>query len=799
MKVSEQWLREWVNPQIDTQSLAEQLTMAGLEVDGVEAAAPPCSGIIVAQVIDFIPHPDADKLKVCTVNFGAEESVQIVCGAPNVFKGMKAPLATVGGRLGDIKIRKAKLRGETSFGMLCSSKELGLAEDADGLMVLPADAPVGNDFKEYLKLNDSIIEIDLTPNRGDCLGMRGVAREVATLNQLPFSDLVIEPVAATHDKQLPITIDAVDGCARYIGRVVSGINPNAHTPLWMVEKLRRAGIRSIHPVVDITNFVLIELGHPMHGFDLRELDGGVCIRWASEGEKLVLLDGKEVELQKDVLLIADETKPVAIAGIMGGEHSGVADDTTDIFFESAWFEPLAIVGRARRFGLHTDASHRYERGVDPELQVKAMERATALLIEIAGGEAGPMNIAESADNLPERKAIKLRHQRIHTVLGMNIEAQQVEFILSSLQMKLNAEVTGSEEGSSGKEWLVTPPGFRFDIALEVDLIEEVARIYGYNNIKGEQPLAALRMVAKPEKNIAIDVYKNLMVERGYQEVISYSFVDSVIEKKISPDLEAYPLLNPISSELAVMRTSLWQGLLTALVHNQRHQQQRIRLFESGLRFVPTEQELIQEDVIAGVIIGSVQTHAYHGDTKVDFYDIKADVEALISQTGLSEEFSFSAKSHPALHPGQSAVIKYQDSVVGWIGAVHPQLQNALSIKGNAFVFEISLAALSRRKLPRVQPWSRFPSSDRDLSVVVDEAVTAAKILELVSAAGASHLTESRVFDIYRGKGVDSGRKSVALGLIFADPSRTLNDDEINTEMQQIVSILRSTLDATLRE
>ncbi len=792
MKVSEQWLREWVNPEIDTATLSEQLTMAGLEVDGIEPAAENFCGVVVAEISDFVPHPDADKLKICQVDVGDGEMRQIVCGAPNVFKGMKAPLATVDAVLpGNITIKKAKLRGETSFGMLCSANELKLNEDASGLMNLPADAVVGTDLREYLKLDDQVIEIDLTPNRGDCLGIRGIAREVATLNQLPFDDLEVIPVAPKHDKRLPVYIDTTNGCGRYIGRVVSGIDAKAVTPLWMVERLRRAGIRAISPVVDVTNYVLIELGHPMHGFDLRQLAHGIHVRWAKDGEKIVLLDGREVVLQTDVLLIADEEKPLALAGIMGGEHSAVADDTSEVFLECAWFNPLAIVGRSRRFGLHTDASHRYERGVDPEIQMKAMERATGLLIEIAGGEAGPLIIAEVAESLPKRSAVTLRQQRVKRVLGMEVDGKTIVSIFQRLGMKIDS--------SGDEQWQITPPGFRFDIAIEEDLIEEIARVFGYDHIVGDKPLAALSMFPQPENHIGVENYKQVLTERGFQEVISYSFVDKKLEKVLNPDILALPLLNPISTELAVMRTSLWQGLLNTLAHNQRHQQSRIRLFECGLRFVPTHNQLVQEEVIAGLIFGEKLPQPLYDGNKVDFFDLKGDVEALLSQSLEDMQYSFIQGEHPTLHPGQSAKIICADELVGWIGAVHPAVLNAFSIKGTAFIFEMKLATISSRKLPKLQQWSKFPSSARDISIIIDESVSISKLLEVVQGTALKYLKNARIFDIYRGKGVDSGRKSVALDLIFSDSSRTLNDDEVNAEMENIISTLKSQLDATLRE
>lgn len=792
MKVSENWLRSWVNPEVDTNTLCEQLTMAGLEIDGVEPAAESFSGVVVAQIVDLKPHPDADKLKICEVDSGDGENIQIVCGAPNVYLGMKAPLAQVGAILpGGIKIKKAKLRGEVSYGMLCSASELRIHEDASGLMDLPEDAPTGLELAEYLQLDDHIIDIDLTPNRGDCLGVRGVAREIATINRLEFDDVSVHPVAPVHDQRLAINIEASKGCGRYVGRVITSIDATAKTPLWMIERLRRSGIRSINVVVDVTNYVLIELGHPMHGFDLRQLQGGIHIRWAKENEKLVLLDGQKVDLSSDVLLIADDVKPVAIAGIMGGEHSGVADDTTDVFLESAWFNPLAIVGKARRFGLHTDASHRYERGVDPELQILAMERASELLIQIAGGEAGPLVIAETTSGLPRRKSVKLRLERISKVLGFEMKSSEIEDVFARLGMDCQTVSAGT--------WEITPPGFRFDINIEEDLIEEIARIYGYNNIQGDNPQAPLKMHPVPESDIGLASFKQVLIERGFQEVINYSFVEQQKEQQLHPEYQPLAIINPISTDLGVMRVSLWQGLLNTLSLNLRHQQSRVRIFETGLRFVPEKDQLSQQAVISGLIYGEQLPQPLYDGHGVDFFDLKAVVESLLAITNQSQKFTFIKDQHPALHPGQTAKIILDDETVGWLGTVHPEICQQYSLKKDAFLFELSLDSLSHREIPEFEPWSKFPSSARDLSVVVNEEVQISKLLEVIQCARTKYLQNARIFDIYRGKGVDLGRKSVALDLIFSESSRTLNDEEVNKEMEAIISALELELNATLRE
>jgi len=791
MKFSESWLREWVNPDITTETLCEQLTMAGLEVDGVENVADAFSGVVVAEIIEAKQHPDADKLQVCIVSNGTD-TTEIVCGAPNARTGLKVACAEVGAKLpGNFKIRKAKLRGVVSMGMLCSESELGFSDESDGIMELPADAPLGCDFREYLNLDDQSIDVDLTPNRGDCLGIRGVAREVGVINKVAVNVPEILPVPATIDDTLPIELMAPEACSRYVGRIIKNINPNATTPLWMVEKLRRSGLRSIYPLVDITNYLLMELGQPMHAFDLREIQGGIKVRYPEIDEKLVLLDGKEVELSADTLIIADHHRALALAGIMGGEHSGIAEDTVDVFLECAWFNPLAIAGKARQYGLHTDASHRYERGVDPELQTIAIERATQLILDIFGGEAGPLNNENVTEHLPKANNVLLRKSRITRLLGVELEDQVIEDILTRLELVLQS----TEEG-----WLVTAPSHRFDIAIEADLIEEIARIYGYNNMPAIKCQGEMTMTAKPEKLIDIHRFKQLMASRDYQEAITYSFVDPELQKLMFPDTESLSLLNPISTDMGEMRVSLWPGLVQALQRNQSFREQRIRLFETGLRFLPTGDDIEQQSTIAGLISGPLQSLNWEKEQRaVDFYDIKADIEALYGLTAAENEFSVEAAQIPALHPGQSAKLMRNGVKIGYFGAIHPGISKKLKLAGPVYLFEIAIDGLSSATIPEYQEWSKYPASTRDIAVIIDESVTADELLTTVNKAGGKRLIDARIFDIYRGKGVDFGRKSVALGLTFSDFSDTLKDTEVTEMVEQIINQLSERFAATLRD
>ncbi len=707
MKFSEQWLREWVNPSVDGDELVHQLTMLGLEVDTVEPASGEFTDVVVGEVVACDKHPDADKLSVCRVDVGQGDPLDIVCGAPNVRLGLKAPTALVGGVLpGGLKIRKAKLRGVASHGMLCSDKELGLGEGGHGLLELPADAPVGENLRTYLQLDDQVIDIDLTPNRGDCFSVLGVAREIGVRNRADLTWPGLDPVPAASDETFDVVVEAPEACPRFCGRVVKGIRTDAETPLWMQERLRRSGVRPIHPVVDVTNYVMLELGQPMHGFDLATLDGGIVVRMAGEGETLVLLDGREIALEPDMLVIADHGRARALAGIMGGDTSGVGDDTTDIFLESAYFAPLAVAGRARRFGLHTDASMRFERGVDPEGQRRAVERATALLLDIVGGVPGPVIEVVSEHNVPERCAVRLRHDRLNRVIGSPIDGKVVADILG----RLGADVDASDNG-----WNVTPPSFRHDMAIEEDLIEEVARIHGYDNVPEDPGAADVFFPAITEEQVSESRLKHVLVDRGYQEVVTYSFVDEGLQSKVNPDLEGIPLANPISSEMAVMRTSLWPGLIAVCRQNQSRQQGRVKIFESGLKFYSQDNEIKQIVYIAGLLAGDRNPEHWSGKpAPVDFYDGKADVEAMLSLGGELDSYEFTAGEHSALHPGRNAKIVRDGRTVGWIGVVHPALAKKLELSGAPVLFELEEAVVLGSRIPAFEPISRYPSvrSDR---------------------------------------------------------------------------------------
>jgi phenylalanyl-tRNA synthetase beta chain len=791
MKFSEQWLRTRVDPGVSTDELVELLTMAGLEVDSVERLGAGLADLRVGEVVALEKHPDADKLRVCRVSLGAGEPLQVVCGAPNVAVGGKYPLAPVGAQLpGDLKIKKSRLRGVESFGMLCSARELGLSEDAAGLLQLPAAAQAGQSLVEALGLDDRVIDIDLTPNRGDCLGIEGVAREVATLTQAPVIPLDVPAVAPGCTDVFPVEVQAPPACPRYLGRVIRGVNAGARTPDWMQQRLVRSGLRSLGPLVDVTNYVLLELGQPMHAFDLAQLSGGIRVRYAASGESLTLLDERDVRLDDATLVIADHRQPLAIAGVMGGLASGVADTTQDLFLECAFFMPEAIAGVARRYNMHTDSAHRFERGVDPLLQARAMERATGLLLEICGGVAGPVTECVSADELPAREPIVLRKERIRRLLGLLPAEQEVTGILVRLGMAIEAQ--------DDALWQVRPPSFRFDISIEADLIEEIGRIYGYNRLPSEPLHGNLELLPLPETERGIEQYCDLLVARGYQEAVTYSFVDPQLLARIDPQHEAVPLANPISSEMAAMRTSLWPGLLKAVQYNVNRQRTRVRFFEQGLRFWRDAGALRQELMIGGAVTGGRMPEHWDGKGEpVGFYDLKQDVQALLAATGA--EHRFEAAVHPALHPGQSARICQSDSPIGWLGCIHPQLARELDLDPSTCVFELEYAALCAGRLARFAPISRFPSIRRDLAVVVDETITAQRVQDVVHEAAGGLLRELVIFDVYRGQGVESGRKSIALGLILQDNSRTLTEQDIESVVSRVTGRLGETLGASLRD
>ncbi|MBA1265579.1 phenylalanine--tRNA ligase subunit beta [Stutzerimonas stutzeri] len=792
MKFSEQWLRTWVNPGVSRDELVARLSMVGLEVDAVTPVAGEFSGVVVGEVLSTEQHPDADKLRVCQVSNGSE-TLQVVCGAPNVRPGLKIPFAMIGAKLpGDFKIKKAKLRGVESNGMLCSETELQIGTDDSGLMELAADAPVGSDLREYLGLDDASIEIGLTPNRGDCLSIAGLAREVGAIYAAEVAPVDIVPVAATHDEVRPVEVSAAKACPRYLGRVIRGVDLSRPTPLWMVERLRRSDIRSIDAVVDVTNYVMLELGQPLHAFDLAEIQGGICVRMAEEQEKIVLLDGQEVTLRADTLVIADHQRALAIAGVMGGEHSGVSASTQDLFLESAFFDTIALAGKARSYGLHTDASHRYERGVDSQLARRAMERATTLLLQIVGGNAGPVIEATSEADLPDIAPIVLRAERIDQMLGLEMPAGQVVSLLSALGL-------GVVEKSQGC-WEVSVPSHRFDISLEVDLIEELGRLYGYDRLPVRYPQARLAPEASPEARAELPALRRLLVARGYQEAITYSFIDPKLFELFSPGVEPLQLANPISSDMAAMRATLWPGLIKALQYNLNRQQTRVRLFESGLRFVGQLGDLKQEAMLAGVVTGSRLPEAWsNGREAVDFHDMKADVEAVLAYAGDAAAYTFIAAEHPALHPGQTARIEREGRLVGFAGSLHPELASSLGIDQPVYLFELLVAEISEGRLPRFSELSRFPEVRRDLAILVAISVAADDVLRCIREAAGDNLTDLKLFDVYQGKGIDPLSKSVAVGLTWQHPSRTLNDDEVSGAMQKILTSLEERYNATLRK
>lgn len=792
MKFSEQWLRSWVNPAVSRDELVARLSMVGLEVDAVIPVAGQFSGVVVGEILSAEQHPDADKLRVCQVSNGSA-TFQVVCGAPNARAGIKIPFAMIGAELpGDFKIKQAKLRGVESQGMLCSASELQISDDNSGLMELAADAPVGQDIRAYLGLDDASIEIGLTPNRGDCLSLAGLAREVGAIYGAQVTPVSIAPVAAVHDEVRQVEVLATKACPRYLGRVIRNVDLSKPTPLWMVERLRRSDIRSIDAAVDITNYVMLELGQPMHAFDLAEINGGIRVRMAEEGEKLVLLDGQEVSLRVDTLVIADHNRALAIAGVMGGEHSGVSGKTRDLFLESAFFDTISVAGKARSYGLHTDSSHRFERGVDSQLARNAMERATALLLEIVGGEAGPIIEVASAADLPSIAPITLRAERISQMLSMDMDGAEVERLLTALGLGVTAQGAG--------QWQVSVPSHRFDISLEVDLIEELGRLYGYNRLPVRYPQARLAPQAKAEARAELPALRRLLVARGYQEAITYSFIDPKLFELFNPGVAPLQLANPISADMAAMRSSLWPGLVKALEHNLNRQQSRVRLFESGLRFVGQLEGLQQEAMLAGVISGSRLPEGWaNGRESVDFYDLKADVEALLGYAGAAAAFSFVPGEHPALHPGQTARIEREGRLVGFMGALHPELAKTLGLDQPVFLFELVLAEVATGRMPAFSELSRFPEVRRDLALLVDREQPAEAVLATIREAAGEWLTDLKLFDVYHGKGIDPHRKSLAVGLTWQHPSRTLNDDEVSTTTQNIITSLEERFNATLRK
>ncbi len=791
MKFSEGWLREWVKTEWSSEELVAQLTMAGLEIDAAEPAAPVFSDIIVGQIISTKPHPNAESLQLCQVAGGDHGEVQVVCGAPNARPGIKIPFAQIGASLpGNVQIQQAQLRGEESFGMLCSADELGLSDDDQGLWELPGDAPLGQSLRALLNCDDRVIDVDLTPNRGDCLSIRGLAREVAVLSRADLTPPAIALVPAEHDVSVPVALSAGTACPAYVGRVIRNLNSAAVTPLWLQEKLRRGGIRCVNTIVDVTNYVMLELGQPLHAFDLQKISGGIEVRFAHPGEALLLLGGNQAVLTPDTLVVADGKRALAMAGIMGGEHSAVGADTQDIFLESAHFSPLALAGRARQYGLHTDASHRFERGVDPELVASAIERAAALLKEIASGEAGPLVRAEL--NIPAPPSVSLRKARLHQQLAIQLDDSLVIDILQRLGLQI---VEASDAG-----WVWKIPSWRFDLTIEADLIEEVARVYGYNNLPTRTLTMPLPISGASEGVVSTSDLRHLLTARDYQEVITYSFVDPRLQESVNPHAQSIEVANPISSDMAVMRASLWPGLLSTLQYNLKRQQRRVRIFEVGLRFTRGT-AIEQEPMLAGLICGGRSAENWTDTScSVDFYDIKGDVSAILGISQPQTKVHWSAATHPALHPGQTTEIKTKYGIsIGYVGKLHPNLEIELDLGQAVYLFELKLSQIAAGAVPRHTPISRFPAVRRDIAVVVDDNVSAEALKASVQAAAGEDLIDLMFFDVYRGKGVENHRKSVAMGLTFQSGSRTLTDQDITTTMELIIKVLENTFGASLRK
>jgi phenylalanyl-tRNA synthetase beta chain len=793
MKVSESWLREWVNPTISGEDLAAQLTMAGLEVDARVAVAGQFDKVVVAEVLRTTPHPQADKLTLCEVSTGNSETLKIVCGARNVRQGLRVALALPGANLpGGICIKETKLRGEPSQGMLCSTTELGMEESSEGIFELPTDAPIGADLRDYLSLDDYVLDIDLTPNRADCFSIFGVAREVAALSRVPMNHVPANVIPPVIDETMTVNIDASEACPQYCGRIIRHINPKAETPLWMKERLRRCGVRPLHPVVDVTNYVMFELGQPLHAFDLQKIQGNITVRFAEPKETLELLNGQHVTLNEKVLVIADSHKALAMAGVMGGEESAVSEETVDIFLESAFFNPITIAGIARQFALSSDSSQRFERGVDPALQTRALERATELILQICGGNPGPGIVTNKPKYLPGSVQLKFKPEKVQRLSGVQVSSEEMQNILHNLGIKVTA--------LTENEWMVCVPSHRFDIQLEVDLVEEIVRLYGYDHI------VTLPMISTVRPG-SINVFDQLSTQiaiyfshRGYQETISYSFVDPDLQQEIYPNTTTLELLNPISKELSQMRAGMWPGLIASMLYNLHRQQTAIKLFETGVVFDVQDSPLRERSCVAGLLMGA---HAHlnwsESARKYDFFDLKGDLQALFLSLHI-EDVEYIAASHPALHPGKSAKITIDQKDAGWLGVLHPKLLDALDIQEEVMVFELDLEKLLRTNKPKFESISKYPQIRRDLSFLVGEEVSAKEIERAVNAVAPTNLLKSfDVFDVYVGESIPKGQKSMAISFTLQDDTKTLIDAEIIIIIDAIIKKLNNEFAILLRD
>ena len=794
MLVSESWVREWVNPKIPIRELAEKLTLAGLEVESITAAGPhlESTGIVVGEIATVTSHPHAPNLSLCQVNTGNGEALSVVCGAVNVRQGLRTAVAKEGAKTGGMIIARKDVRGEISEGMLCSAMELGLADSSDGIIEFDQNAPLGTGVADYLHLRDQVFELTLTPNRGDCLGMVGVAREISVLTGARLEIPAITVSQPTISRSVDVRLEAVDACPRYTGRAIQGIDMSVRTPDWMVERLRRSGMRGINPIVDVSNYVMHELGQPMHAFDLNRISGGIVVRRAGEGEELELLDGSAVKMSTGNLVIADHQTAIALAGIMGGKGSAITDKTTDIYLESAFFQPGDILGKARQLGMRTDASHRFERGVDSGLQLRAMERATGLILEIAGGRAGPITDAVKRSALPQPRKIRFDYLEIERALGTRIPAKEASGIMRGLGMSLTATASG---------WEVIPPGWRFDIEGQHDLVEEVGRCYGFEKIVPAAPSANHQTGRHREGVITRHDIQQALIQRGYYEAMTYSFVDRISQQNLLGRRDAIPLVNPIADNMSVMRQSLWPGLLGALQNNLNRQESRVRLFEIGAVFnrADNERKSQEKNHIAGLTSGLCQPEQWGYDPKeVDFFDLKGDLEALLNLSANPGRFQFRRFEHNALHPGQCARIEYENEVIGVAGRLHPAQQKSYETGQAVYLFEIDLACMTHSGLPEFSEVSKFPLLQRALSVLVDEEVEVESVLEIIRAGGGELLKKLELFDIYRGRKLDKNKKSLAVALTFQSESSSLTAWETEAVMERIIGLLESETGARLR-
>lgn len=791
MKISEAWLREWVNPALSTEDLCNALTMSGFEVEEAARVAAPFTNVVVGEVKSTAKHPQADKLQVCEVDAGQSALLKIVCGAENVRAGIKVPVALVGAQLpNDLTIKAAKLRGEDSFGMLCSARELGLAEESSGLFILPDDAPIGKNIREYMQLDDVTIDISITPNRGDCLSVRGITREIGAMtnvNVVPVK--IVEAVKKIRDV-IPVTVAEPNACPHYVGRIIRHVKADATTPMWMKERLQRSGLRSIHFIVDVANYVMLELGQPMHAFDLQKIQQSIHVRLSKQDETLELLDGTKVTLDDKTLVIADHQTPLAIAGVMGGIASSVTLTTQDIFLESAFFTPAVVARQRQAYQLNSDSAYRYERGVDPAIQKLALERATTLITDIAGGEAGPLIEVCTHETLPKKREIRLSDDRISQLLGYNVSSVEVKRILTALGFQCKREAD---------KWTIMPPAWRFDVSIPEDIIEEIARLYGFDKIPMTPMSGELRLTSPVKEAETFSNLRQALADLGFHEIISYSFIDKKLQMLLAPDQPYRELANPITAEMSVMRTTLWAGLLQTLIYNTARQQHRVKIFEVGSCFHPHENKLRQSMHLAGVITGSMQPYQWGiTDRAADFYDLKGALDNLLIRVFPNALIQYQASHQSALHPGQTADILLNGNKIGVIGALHPQILQELDVKQAVFAFDIDLSALPESVETPARHISRFPEIRRDLAFLVDQTIPAAVIQDTIKGIAGDWLKECFIFDVYQGKGIMPGKKSVAMGMILQHPTRTLVDDEVIVLTDRVVQALKGQLGAELR-